>query len=105
MIAPARVRGRAAPALVRAIDHIIVNERGAVEQLDDGGKLNRTWAAMTGVARGQQEERRAQALASATQKIGRDFGDRLEGGDALPRQFLFDEHEVISDEIKNLPGC
>ena len=42
MIAPARIGGRAAAAGVGAVDHIIVNQSGAVKQFDHGGELDGT---------------------------------------------------------------
>jgi hypothetical protein len=105
MVAPARVRGRTAAARVGAVDHIVVNQRGAVQEFDYGGELDCTRAAVTRVACGQKQERGAKAFATTTQEIGGDFGNRLEGGGALSRQFVFHEDEIISDEIENLPGC
>ena len=39
MIAPAGIRRGAAAARVGAIDHIVVDQRGAVKQFDDGGQV------------------------------------------------------------------
>jgi len=105
MIAPAGVGRRAAPARVGAVDDVIVDQRRAVEKFDDGSELDSAGSAVSSVARGEKQQRGAQALSAAAQQIGSDFGDGLEGGGALSRQFVFHEHEVISDEIENLPGC
>jgi hypothetical protein len=59
---------------------------------------------MSRITSGQEKERRPQAFTAATQKIAGDLGNRLEGGTTLSRQLLFDEDEVISNEIENLPG-
>ena len=105
MIAPARIRGRAAAARVGAVDDIVVDQRRAVKQLDDGGEL---------IALGRDGRHNARRAATARGegacRLRR--GDKLEisetgrkavGG--LSRQFLFHKDEIVSDEIKNLPDC
>src|SRR5580700_8630708 len=105
MIAPTGIRGGAPATRVGTVDHVVVDQRGAVKEFDNRRQFDRTRAAVTGIARGEQQQRRAQPFTASTQKIAGDFGNRLEGGGALSRQFVFHEHEVISDEIENLPGC
>src|SRR6185369_6465259 len=105
VIAPAGVRRGAAAAGVGRVDDVVVDERGAVEEFDDGGKSNGAAAGVACVTCGKEEQSGTQALAAATEKIAGDFGNRRKGGGALSRQFLFDQHEVVPDEIKDLPNC
>ena len=78
VIAPARIRRGTAAARVRAIDHVIVNQRGAVNHLDDRAQPNRALAAIAARARREQQQRRTQPLAAAFAQVAADFRDRLE---------------------------
>ena len=102
MIAPFGIGGRAAAACVGAVDHVIVNQRGAVQKFDDGGEPNAAAVFAARVTCGKKQERGAQALPSAAQQICGDFRDSGEGCVALPRELFLDEDEVVADEIKNL---
>ncbi len=101
MIAPSRIRGGPAAARVGAIDDVVVDQRGAVDQLDDGGKPDGAFAPIAGVACGKQEKSRPQALSAPSQQIAANLRDRLEGGSTLAGQFALDEGEVITDKIEN----
>ena len=76
--------------------------RRAVEKFDDRGEANGAAIRAAGIACGKEQQRGAQALPSAAQQIRGDFRNRRKGGFALPREFLFDQNEVVADEIKNL---
>src|SRR5229473_1970143 len=105
MIAPTRICRRPPAPGVGAVDHIVMNQRGAVQQLDHGAQANRALAvASARVARGKQQERRAQTFAAAAQEIAGDFGNRLERSGSLPRQLLLHQNKVVPDEVKNFPG-
>jgi hypothetical protein len=103
MISPARIGGGAPPAGIGAIDYVIVNQRGAVEKLDDGRQANGAGAALSCcVSVAQEQEGGPEAFPSAAKKIRGDLGNWLEGNGALAGEFLFDENEVVANEIKNL---
>jgi hypothetical protein len=102
MIAPLGIGGRAAAARVRAVDHVVVNQRGTVQEFDDGGEPNGAPILASRIACGKKQERWTQALPSSAQQIPSDFRDRGESRVALPRELLFDQDEVVADEIKNL---
>src|SRR5208337_776454 len=107
VIAPAGIRRRAATARVGAVNHVVMNECGAVKELDDGGQANgaaRFAAASGGVAVTKQEQRGAQALSAAAQQIARDFRNRLKRRGTLAGQLLLDLHEVDAHQFKNLFG-
>src|SRR6202030_2876235 len=99
MIAPAGVGGGAATACVGAINHIVVDKGGAVEEFDDGGELDGAAGiaiASGSVAVSEQEQCGAETLPSPAEKIAGDFGDGLVGGGALAREFLLDLYEVFA---------
>jgi hypothetical protein len=105
VIAPAGIRGRATAARVGAINDVVVNEGGAVEEFDYGGELDGAAGvafASGGVAVGKQEQRWAETLPSPAEEIAGDFGNGLVSGGALAREFLFDLYEVFAHQLKNL---
>lgn len=105
MISPARIRGGPSAARVRAVDYIVMNQRGAVQKLDDGGETDSAaFGTLARVTRGKKQKRGPQALSSSAQKIAGDLRNRLEGGGGLSREFLLDRGEVVADEIENFPG-
>lgn len=101
MVAPAGVCGGAAAAGVSAVYDVVVDERGAVQEFDYGGEANGTGTIFSGVGVSEQEQRGTQALAASAEKIAGDFADRLIGSGALAREFLFDENEVVANQIEN----
>jgi hypothetical protein len=73
-----------------------------VQKLNNGGEADGAAIFAARVACGKKQERRTHALPSPAQQIRGDFRDRREGGIALPRELLFDQNEIVADEIKNL---
>lgn len=102
MIAPFRIRGRTASACAGAVNDIVVDQRGAMKKFDDGGKPNRAAVSAACVTRRKEQKRGTQPLPSTTQQIGDNFGDGGKGRVTLPRKFLFDQNEVVADQIKYL---
>ena len=72
-----------------------------MEEFNDGGKVNGALAICTRVAVGKQEQRRAEALSSPAQQIAGDFADRLERGSTLAGKLLFDQNQVVADEVED----
>ena len=102
MIAPAGIgRGTAAPR-VGAVDHVIVDERRAVDQFHHGAQVNRAGSAVPGVSGREQQERRTQALAAATEQVAGDLGNGLAGGAGLAGDFLLDLRQVVAHQIEYL---
>jgi hypothetical protein len=60
---------------------------------------------VTGVTRGEQQQRRTKALPSSAEEVTGDFRNRQKSSRGLSRQFFFHKDEIVSDEIENLPGC
>ena len=76
MISPAGICGRTAAARVCAVDHIVVDQRGAVEQFDDRGEFDRAapaYLVARCVAVAQQQEGRPEALPAPAEQVACDF--------------------------------
>ena len=101
MISPAGICRRTAAARVRPVDDVIVNQRGAMNQLDDGAKPDRAVSPVSRIARRKQQQGRAQPLASSAQQIARDFRDRLDRRVVLERKLLLDLGQVVANEIED----
>jgi hypothetical protein len=79
------------------VDHVVVQERGRVDEFDDRGELVARAPRFAERASGQQHERRAQALAAGGDDVLRDRADegdvRIE---ASPDDFV-DLPQVLGD--------
>jgi hypothetical protein len=107
MVAPAGIGGGAATARVSTIDHIIMNQGGAMEKLDDRGKPDGAAtirSASDGITVTKQQQSRPKTLPSPTEKITGNFGDRLKSRGALAGQFLLHLDEVFPHQLENFPG-
>jgi hypothetical protein len=102
VIAPTRIRGGPPAACIRAVDHIVMDQRGAVNQFDHGAQVHGGSAVIAGVSGGEQQKRGTQALAPAAEQVTCHLGHRLAGEASLPREFLFNTREVVAHQIKNL---
>jgi hypothetical protein len=67
-----------------------VDQRGAVDQLDNRAQADGGASAVARVARGEEQQSGAQALPSPFQQIPGDFRHRLDRGAVLQRQFPLD---------------
>jgi hypothetical protein len=104
MIAPPRICGGTAAACVRAVDDVIVDQCGAVQKLDHRGKSDGAAILAARIAGGQQKQRWAQPFSSSAQQVRGNFRNRRKSSFALSRKFLFDQDQVLPDQIKNLFG-
>ncbi len=64
------VGGIAAAPQRGAVDHVVVQQGGGVNELDDGCRLDVLFAPVSAGARRQQHQKRAQALASGIDDVG-----------------------------------
>src|SRR5579862_5065990 len=101
MISPARVAAGPAAAHLRPVDHIVVNECGAVNHLYHGAQPDRALAAIAGRTGRQQEQRGAQPLSAALVQVARDLLHGFDGGAILGSNLLFDERKIVPHEIEN----
>ncbi len=106
MISPARIGRRPAPARVGAVDHVVMNQRGAVDQLDDGAQAHRARPLVSRVSRSKQQQRRTQALPAAAEQVARRF--RPTGSLAVPvccASSCSTHDQVVANQIENLFYC
>lgn len=101
MISPAGIRGGATAADIGSVNHIVVDQRGAMNQLDDGTQTNRRRAGVAAKAGGEQEQGGAQALPSPLKKILADFRNRLDGVAGLRGNFFFDARQILANELED----
>src|SRR5690348_6566657 len=104
MVSPTRIRRGPAAARVRAVDHVVVNQSRAVQQLHDRGQANCSGTAPSAARVAKQQQRGPQPLPSPAQQVARNFRDRLERAGALPREFFLDQHQIVAHQVKNLFG-
>src|SRR5215831_13941952 len=101
VIAPAGVGRRPAAAGVGAVDHVIVDQRRAVQKLDHRRKMDGALPIGAGITVGKEQQGGSQALPSSAEKIAGDFADRLEGSRTLAGKLLFNQDQVIADKVED----
>jgi hypothetical protein len=102
MISPARIGGGPPTPRIGAINHIVMDQRGAVNQLDHGAQAHGNASVVARISGGEQQKRGAQALSSPAKQIAGDFGDGLPRKTSLLREFFLYAREVVAYQIKNL---
>jgi hypothetical protein len=73
-----------------------------VEKFDHRCEANRAAVFAACVAGGEKQKRWPQPLPSSSEQVRGDFRDRRKSSVALPRKLLFDQNEVVADQIKYL---
>jgi hypothetical protein len=73
-----------------------------VQEFYHGGQTNGAAISASSMARREKQERRPQALPTATEQIRGDFRNRRKSSFALPREFFLDKSKIVADQIKNL---
>jgi len=102
MIAPSRIGGRAATPRVGAVNNVVVNQRGAVQEFYHGSQTDRAATGAACMTRREKQECGAQALPAPSEQVRRDFRNGWKSSFALPREFFLDKSEIVADQIKNL---
>jgi hypothetical protein len=74
-----------------------VDERGAVNQLDDGAEAYRAPSPIACIPCRKKQQRWAQAFASAGKQIPGNLRYRLDGRAILEREFLLDLCQVVTN--------
>src|SRR5918996_4411182 len=112
VVAPLRVGRGAAAAQRRGVDHVVVDEGGGVEQLDNAGQPDGAGATVVGQPRRQQEQDGAQPLAAGAGDVPAhllDQGHRrvqlaadlgLDGGGVVAHE---GRHPLLEDALER--GC
>src|ERR1700685_746062 len=102
MISPARIRARPSPARLRPVDHVVMDQRRAVDHLDYRAHANRARPPVSGGARRQQQQCRPHPLAAAFAQVARDLRDRLDRRAILGGNLLLHESQIVAYKIENL---
>ncbi|OLC95665.1 MAG: hypothetical protein AUH86_11505 [Acidobacteria bacterium 13_1_40CM_4_58_4] len=89
MISPFRIRRRAAAARAGAVNHIVVDQRCAVQQFDHRREADGAVVSAAGIPRGKKQKCGTQPLPAAAQQVRGNFRNRWERGIALAREFFF----------------
>jgi hypothetical protein len=101
MIAPPGIGRRTAAARIRSVDDVIMNQRGAMNQLDDSAKANRAVPPIARIPCRKQQQGGTQPLAPSAQQVARNFRDRLDRRVILERKLLLDLGQVVANEIED----
>ena len=101
MISPAGIRRRTAPARIGAVNDIVVDKGGTVNQFNDGAEPYRALSPVPGISGRKQKQRRTQALAAAAQQIAGNLRHRLNGRAILERELLLDLYQVLANQVEN----
>lgn len=73
-----------------------------MQEFNDSSQADGAAIGAACMARGEKQERGAQALSPAAEQVGRDFRNRRKSSFALPRELFLDQNEIVADQIKNL---
>src|SRR5262249_25367239 len=96
------VHGEAPAAQLGIVDDVVVDERGSVNELDDGRVEHGAIARVTGEARGEEQHRRAHALAAARLNVASDPRNDLHLRLDVTDELLIHEFEIVSNRLENL---
>src|SRR5262249_23804115 len=102
VISPARIRRRATAPRVRAVNHIIMNQRCTVQQFHHSSETNRSFSATPCVAVRKQQQCRPHPLSTSAQQVTRNFRHRLKRRGALSRELLLNKQQIFANKLENL---
>ena len=101
VVAPAGIGGEAPAAGVRFVNHVVVNERGGVDELHHRAQPNRRLPLEAAQFGGEQHQRGTQPFAPASSQVLTDLGDGLNAGDALQAKLLLHLLEVSAHQVED----
>ena len=116
-VAPRRVGGRPAPSQQRVIHHVVVQQRGGMQELDDGGELDVIRAVVAAAVGGQEHEQRPQPLAAGLHDVLADLFDHgdvrgepgwdqpIGGGEIVRYQVIHGSQGGQRGFARRFPGC
>src|SRR5690348_10058183 len=78
-----------------------MDERGAMDHLNDRAQANRAVTPMPAGSRGKQEQRGTHAFAAALAQITGYLDDRVNRAAILGGDLLLNESQIVPDQIKN----
>ena len=100
--APARVRGQPAAAGLGAVDDVVVDERGRVDELDDGRVEHRAIPGVAAEPGRQQQHGRPHALAAAHLDVLAHLRDELDARLEVTGELALDVRELVADRLEDL---
>ncbi len=96
-VAELRIGGRVAAAQVGFVDDVVVQQRGGMDHLDDGGQRVLVGPAVAGGACREEQQRGPQALAAAGDDVFGDLSDQHDVGVERGAQDAVDGRHVGAD--------
>ena len=97
-VAPQRIGCQPPAAQLGAVNHVIVEEGGRVQVLDDGGQGDVALAVVLAAAGGEQHQRWPQPLAAGLDEVVADFLDQGGSRGQLVGDQAVNRREVILDQ-------
>ena len=73
-----------------------------MEKFDDSGQADGAAIRAARMPRGEKQESRTQTFSATAEEIRGDFRNGRKSRFTLPCKLLFDQNEVIADQLKNL---
>jgi hypothetical protein len=102
VVAPAGVHRHPAAPQVGAVDDVVVDERGGVDELHDRRVEHGAVALVAAQARRHQQHRRADALAAARLDVAAHLGNERDARLDVADELLLDGVEVAADRFEDL---
>ena len=99
LVAPEHARGGPAAPHVALVDHVVVQQRRGVHELDRGGELDVAVAGIAGQARHRQGQHRPQPLAAGRDQVVGDLRDHRHLGAGARQNLGVDPLHVGRDEL------
>src|SRR5262249_1338133 len=104
VIAPFDVGGGPAASRLGGVDHVVVDQGGGVDHLDDGAQVDRGPASAAGELGANQQQRGTETFAAARLEVLPDRRDGIHGRDRFGGNVLLDLHQLFVDEVEDLSG-
>ena len=102
MIAPHHIDRRASAPRLGHVDYVVMHQGRGVDHFHDSGHANQAWIGFAEQSTAQQDQDRAQTLASAGLQILPDIGDRVDGSNRLQTDLALHLVEVGANQIEDL---
>ena len=102
VVAPARMDGQTAAPEVGAVDDVVVDQRGGMDELDHRRVEHGAVAGVSAEPRRHQQDRGADPFASAALDVAAHLGDERHAGLDVADELLLDRLEVAADRFEDL---
>ena len=99
LVAPQHARGELPAPHLALVDHVVVQQRRGVHELDRGRELDVAVAGIAGELRHRQRQHRAQPLAAGIDQVVRDLRDHRHVGPGARQDRGVDALHVGGDEV------